>query len=248
MLKRQYYINRLAEDIRICRENGTDTAAEIRISRRKFISNCINQLMYDKPYAHAGFSIEPMIERLKSQGIADERITVKPRREYEIDLCDTKIVIKMRFDSRYGQISKMVLQDLFDEIDISDKNPDDIADIIVAIGSSYADWNQEWDSIAEEAMRLSKKQDVERISLETLIASKLKGSGIEYMLEHKKTKSTLTVKVGNRKISMDISHRRLVETCVNLLPTLRDAIEKLNAIPDEISIEPASTKEIWIKS
>ena len=68
------------------------------------------------------------------------------------------------------------------------------------------------------------------------------------MLEHKKTKSTLIVKVGNRKISMDISHRRLVETCVNLLPTLRNAIERLNAIPDEISIEPTSTKETWIKS
>ncbi|MBQ5457299.1 MAG: hypothetical protein IIT61_01090 [Bacteroidales bacterium] len=248
MLKRQYYISRLAEDIRRCRENGTDTAAEIRISRRKFICNCINQLMYDKPYVHAGFSIEPMIERLKSQGIADEKITIKPRREYEIDLGETKITIKMRFDSRYGQISKMVLQEQFDEIDISDKNPDDIADIIVAIGSSYADWNSEWDSIADEAMRLSKKQDVERISLETLIASKLKGSGIEYMLEHKKTKSTLTVKVGNRKLSMDISHRRLVETCVNLLPTIRDAMEKLNAITDEISIEPASTKDIWTKS
>ena len=245
MLKRQYYINRLAEDFRLCRENGTDPAAEIRIGRRKFISNCISQLMYDKPYVHAGFSIEPMIERLKSQGIADEKITIKPRREYEIDLGETKITIKMRFDSRYGQISKMVLQDQFDEIDISDKNPDDIADIIVAIGSSYADWNSEWDSIADEAMRLSKKQDVERISLETLIASKLKGSGIEYMLEHKKTKSTLTVKVGNRKLSMDISHRRLVETCVNLLPTIRDAMEKLNAITDEISIEPASTKETW---
>ncbi|MBQ2573328.1 MAG: hypothetical protein II575_03835 [Bacteroidales bacterium] len=248
MLKRQYYINRLAEDFRLCRENGTDPAAEIRIGRRKFISNCISQLMYDKPYVHAGFSIEPMIERLKSQGIADEKITIKPRREYEIDLGETKITIKMRFDSRYGQISKMVLQEQFDEIDISDKNPDDIADIIVAIGSSYADWNSEWDSIADEAMRLSKKQDVERISLETLIASKLKGSGIEYMLEHKKTKSTLTVKVGNRKLSMDISHRRLVETCVNLLPTIRDAMEKLNAITDEISIEPASTKDIWTKS
>ena len=248
MLKRQYYISRLAEDIRRCRENGTDLAAEIRIGRRKYISNCISQLMYDKPYAHDGFSIDPMIERMKSLGVADEKITIKPRREYEIDLGETKITIKMRFDSRYGQISKMVLQDQFDEIDISDKKPDDIADIIVAIGSSYAEWNREWDSIADEAIRLSKKQDVERISLETLIASKLKGSGIEYMLEHKKIKSTLTVKVGNRKISMDISHRRLVETCVNLLPSIRDAMEKLNAIPDEISIEPASTKDIWTKS
>ena len=134
------------------------------------------------------------------------------------------------------------------EIGIADKTPEDIADIIVAIGNSYTTWNSEWDSIADEAMRQSKQQDVERISLETLIASKLKGSGIEYMLEHKKTKSTLTVKVGNRKISMDISHRRLVETCVNLLPTIRDAMEKLNAITDEISIEPASTKDIWTKS
>ncbi len=248
MLKRQYYINRLAEDFRLCRENGTDPAAEIRIGRRKFISNCISQLMYEKPYAHEGFSIEPMLERLKSQGIADENITIKPRREYEIDLGDTKIAIKVRFDTRYGQVSKMVLQDQFEEIGISDKNPDDIADIIVSIGNLYAEWNREWDSIADEAMRLSKTQDVERMSLETLIASKLKGSGIEYMLEHKKTKSILTVKVGNRKISMDISHRRLVETCVNLLPTIRNAMEKLNAIPDEISIEPASTKDIWTKS
>ena len=107
MLKRQYYISRLAEDIRRCRENGTDPAAEIRIGRRKYISNCISQLMYEKPYAHEAFSIEPMFERLKSQGVADEKITIKPRREYEIDLGETKITIKMRFDSRYGQISNI---------------------------------------------------------------------------------------------------------------------------------------------
>jgi hypothetical protein len=248
MLKRQYYISRLAEDIRRCRENGTDPAAEIRIGRRKYISNCISQLMYEKPYAHDGFSIDPMIERMKSLGVADEKITIKPRREYEIDLGETKITIKMRFDSRYGQISKMVLQDQFEEIGIADKTPEDIADIIVAIGNSYTTWNSEWDSIADEAVRQSKQQDIERMSLEALVASKLNGTGLEYRIEHSKSKSTLIVKVGQRKVSIGISHRRLVETCWNLLPELREIIANLEKIPADVEIDKISRNETWTKS
>lgn len=248
MLKRQYYINRLAEDIRRCREIDTDPASEIRIGRRKFISNCISQILYEIPYINAGFSFEPMAGRLKTCGISDENITIKPRREYEIHIGSTTFTIKMRFDSRYGQHSKLVLAGEPDEFDITDKNAEDVADAIIAIAKSYDQWNSEWESIADEALKLSKQQDVERMSLETLVASKLKGSGIEYRIEHGKSKSTLSVKAGNRKISIGISHRRLVETCRNLLSELQEIIENLDKIPADIEIDKLSQNEIWTKS
>ena len=70
MLKSQYYINRLAEDLRECREEDTDPTSKISKRKSEFFDDCVRYLMYEKPYVHEGFSIEPMIERLKNMGIS----------------------------------------------------------------------------------------------------------------------------------------------------------------------------------
>lgn len=248
MLTRQYYINRLADDLRQSQQNGRDTSDEIRIGRHKYLCNNVNQLLFDIPYLCEGFSYEPFAESIKNLGIADEDIICKPRREYEIHLEKQVFIIKMRFDSRYGQHTKLIIQGEPEEYDITDKQPEDIAGIMARIDEQFGKWCKEWEAIAHEASLLSKRQDIEKMSVETLVHTKLKGLGVEYALEHGKQKSTLIVKADNRQISIEISHRRFVETCRDLVPTIQSTLEHLKQIPDGVEINAVDKKTKWMIS
>lgn len=245
MLTRQYYINRLADDLRQCQQNGRDTSDEIRIGRHKYLCNSVNQLLFDIPYLCERFSFEPLAESLKNMGIADKNIICKPRREYEIYLKRQCFTIKMRFDSRYGQHTKLIIQGEPEEYDITDKQPEDVGGILFQIDELFEKWCKEWEEIAHEASLLSKRQDIEKMSVETLVHTKLKGLGLEYALEHGKQKSILTVKADNRQISIEISHRRFVETCRDIVPTIQSTLEHLKQIPDGVEINAVDKKTKW---
>ncbi|MCF0206712.1 MAG: hypothetical protein HUK15_04725, partial [Bacteroidales bacterium] len=102
--------------------------------------------------------------------------------------------------------------------------------------------------IFSESIKQVKKLQIDKITLETLVLSKLKGSGYEYRIEYAKTKAVLFVKSGSYQISIDITYSKMIEIVKDLPELLRNAINMLNQLPKNVKISQTDKKRVEWKT
>ncbi len=243
----EFYIKQITNDLAYYSWNAD--LLEDMLNKRfiVYIGERCQNILRELKYHYNAFSLNPFVQTLIENGVSKENIVHTTRRKCEIHLNKNLYLINTYLGEKYGKMATVSFWDNLLYFDINNYHSDEIAIAILKIDSEFDKWISEFEALKIEASKIYKEQVILIMSINTLIQSKLAGTGIEYVLEHLEDKSVLTVKARNRQISMDISHKKFVEACKDIRTTVLSMLEHLKKIPSKVKIQNAR-KLNWKKA
>lgn len=236
------YIAHLSERIGECISKGTDYSALLDNGFDDYVKEKIGEMIYHTIWKRKDISTEQIIEHLEELGVSSDCIFYD---ETEIRIKLKNVTFKMVHSEAYRlgvRIGFFVGNNLFD---ITRNEENAIARVFLEIDRLYPQWENEWSEIYIEISKLTKNIDIAVLSTNALVRNKLKGSGLQYHLEHASGISHISVKINdNRQICIPIPHNDIAGTISKLPETINKTTALLDQIHENIRINDDS-RDDW---
>ncbi len=235
------YIAHLSERIGECISKGTDYSALLDNGFDDYVKEKIGEMIYHTIWKRKDISAEQIIEHLVELGISSDCIFYD---ETEIRIKLKNVTFRMVHSEAYRlgvRIGFFVGNNLFD---ITRNEENAIAQVFLEIDRLYPQWENEWNDIFLEISKQTKNIDIAVVSINALVRSKLKGSGLQYHIDHDPKISHISVKISNgRQIRIPIPHDSIAETISKLMEIIKRTTAILEQIPEPIRVNDDSSDD-----